>query len=525
MASTTALQEILANTPRLEQPPVDPRIPLAGFTFNPASQLFEDSSTGYVFDPAKNVFTNLRTRHEYTYDTESRLFRPRAAALQADAVSLKGIVSGIKLPDFSPGLKQELESGTEAFNSFLSQLSSRFTPRKSYEPPAAPAVDPPPPVAVPGTPLLDASSAARSAEGTAAAVVAAARSVGSPAARDAALRDAHEQARSRGGVEDAIADAQRTAREMTARAESARAELAQEGLLRAAAEAEAAEVTEQLTQRHAQELIAVRAGWRERCEALERTVRELREEQAAAAAAEPAAAEPAPEAPPAAAAEAAPAIGGAWAEAIALDVSLGVLRGAVAEGDDAAAAARRAAAEWQERCAAAEARAEATEAAAAAVRAALSETGERAALAAEQGAAAAAAAARCSALEEEVAAAAAARDGAEARAAELEMERDGLLGRLSDALPQLLEQLGGLGDAAAAAAPARAAAADTLATSAAADTLVAAEGQRHAERIRRLEFENEELRRATKTKTERINALRRQIAERDAASMLSVSTS
>ena len=76
-----------------------------------------------------------------------------------------------------------------------------------------------------------------------------------------------------------------------------------------------------------------------------------------------------------------------------------------------------------------------------------------------------------------------------------------------------------------AAAPARAAAADTLATSVAADTLVAAEGQRHAERIRRLEFENEELRRATKTKTERINALRRQIAERDAASMLSVSTS
>ena len=286
---TTALQEILANTPRLEQPPVDPRIPLAGFTFNPASQLFEDSSTGYVFDPAKNVFTNLRTRHEYTYDTESRLFRPRAAALQADAVSLKGIVSGIKLPDFSPGLKQELESGTEAFNSFLSQPSSRFTPRKSYEPPAAPAVDPPPPVAVPGTPLLDASSAARSAEGTAAAVAAAARSVGSPAARDAALRDAHEQARSRGGVEDAIADAQRTAREMTARAESARAELAQEGLLRAAAEAEAAEVTEQLTQRHAQELIAVRAGWRERCEALERTVRELRDEKAAAAAAEPAA--------------------------------------------------------------------------------------------------------------------------------------------------------------------------------------------------------------------------------------------
>ena len=213
---TTALQEILANTPRLEQPAVDPRIPLAGFTFNPASQLFEDSSTGYVFDPAKNVFTNLRTRHEYTYDTESRLFRPRAAALQADAVSLKGIVSGIKLPDFSPGLKQELESGTEAFNSFLSQLSSRFTPRKSYEPPAAPAVDPPPPVAVPGTPLLDASSAARSAEGTAAAVAAAARSVGSPAARDAALRDAHEQARSRGGVEDAIADAQRTARERRA---------------------------------------------------------------------------------------------------------------------------------------------------------------------------------------------------------------------------------------------------------------------------------------------------------------------
>ena len=113
-------------------------------------------------------------------------------------MSLKGIVSGIKLPDFSPGLKQELESGTEAFNSFLSQLSSRFTPRKSYEPPAAPAVDPPPPVAVPGTPLLDASSAARSAEGTAAAVVAAARSVGSPAARDAAaLRRARTSRRAR----------------------------------------------------------------------------------------------------------------------------------------------------------------------------------------------------------------------------------------------------------------------------------------------------------------------------------------
>ena len=133
LTDPAARWRMVANTPRLEQPPVDPRIPLAGFTFNPASQLFEDSSTGYVFDPAKNVFTNLRTRHEYTYDTESRLFRPRAAALQADAVSLKGIVSGIKLPDFSPGLKQELESGTEAFNSFLSQLSSRFTPRKSYE--------------------------------------------------------------------------------------------------------------------------------------------------------------------------------------------------------------------------------------------------------------------------------------------------------------------------------------------------------------------------------------------------------
>ena len=522
---TTALQEILANTPRLEQPPVDPRIPLAGFTFNPASQLFEDSSTGYVFDPAKNVFTNLRTRHEYTYDTESRLFRPRAAALQADAVSLKGIVSGIKLPDFSPGLKQELESGTEAFNSFLSQLSSRFTPRKSYEPPAAPAVDPPPPDAVPGTPLHNASRAARSAARTAAAVVAAARSVGSPAARDAALRDAHEQARSRGGVEDAIADAQRTAREMTARAESARAELAQEGLLRAAAEAEAAEVTEQLTQRHAQELIAVRAGWRERCEALERTVRELRDEKAAAAAA----AEPGrlrrrlrrrrrrprrrrprlaargrrrSRSTSRSACCAAPS-----PRATTRRRRRGARRRSGRSGARRRRRGRRRRRRRRRRCAR---------------RSRRRGSGPRS----RRGRALRRRRRRRGARRsEEVVAAAAARDGAEARAAELEMERDGLLGRLSDALPQLLEQLGGLGDAAAAAAPARAAAADTLATSAAADTLVAAEGQRHAERIRRLEFENEELRRATKTKTERINALRRQIAERDAASMLSVSTS
>ena len=95
-------QEILANTPRLEQPPVDPRIPLAGFTFNPASQLFEDSSTGYV-STRRRTLTNLRTRHEYTYDTESRLFRPRAAALQADAVSLKGIVSASSCPTFRRG--------------------------------------------------------------------------------------------------------------------------------------------------------------------------------------------------------------------------------------------------------------------------------------------------------------------------------------------------------------------------------------------------------------------------------------
>ena len=84
---TEALHAILAQPLRVaDAPHVDPRIPLAGFTFNPSSARFEDESTGYVFDPSTSVFTNLRTRHEYTYDTESRLFRPRAAA---DAVKLR----------------------------------------------------------------------------------------------------------------------------------------------------------------------------------------------------------------------------------------------------------------------------------------------------------------------------------------------------------------------------------------------------------------------------------------------------
>ena len=191
----TKLQEILANTPRLEQPPVDPRIPLAGFTFNPASQLFEDSPTA---TPSTRRRTPTPTPHAPRVHV--RHGEPAVPAAGRRAAGRRRVAQGHRLGHQAARLLAGAEAGarerTQAFNSFP-QLSSRFTPRKSYELPAAPAPDPPLPVAVPGTPLLDVG-AARSAEGTAAAVVAAARSVGSPAARDAALRDAHEQARSRG---------------------------------------------------------------------------------------------------------------------------------------------------------------------------------------------------------------------------------------------------------------------------------------------------------------------------------------
>ena len=281
-------------------------------------------------------------------------------------------------------------------------------------------------------------------------------------------------------------------------------------------------MTEQLTQRHAQELIAVRAGWRERCEALERTVRELREEQAAARGGA-GGARRRRGAGAAAAEAAAPAIGGAWAEAIALDVSLGVLRGAVAEGDDAAAAAARGGG------------------VAGAVRGGGGAGGgggggggggARGALGDGGAGRARGGAGRCGGGGGgAVLGARGGGGGGGARATaprRARRDRNGARRSPSAASPTRCRSCSNSWAASATRRRrrrARAAAADTPATSAAADTLVAAEGQRHAERIRRLEFENEELRRATKTKTERINALRRQIAERDAASMLSVSTS
>ena len=220
-----------------------------------------------------------------------------------------------------------------------------------------------------------------------------------------------------------------------------------------------------------------------------------------------------PEGGPAAAEAAAPAIGGAWAEAIALDVSLGVLR---APSPKATTRRRRRARRRSSRSGARRRRRgrRRRRRRRRGARGALGDGSGRAA--AEQGAAAAAAA-RCSVLEEEVAAAAAARDGAEARAPSSKwsatVPRPPLRCAAATARTAGRPRRRGGGGG-------RARGAADMPRPAAADTLVAAEGQRHAERIRRPSSRTRNRWRATKTKTERINALRRQIA-RDAASMLS----
>ena len=58
-------------------PPVDAAIPLDGFEWDPSSGHFVDRAAGYVFDPANSVFRQTETQHEYVFDKDARLFRPR----------------------------------------------------------------------------------------------------------------------------------------------------------------------------------------------------------------------------------------------------------------------------------------------------------------------------------------------------------------------------------------------------------------------------------------------------------------
>ena len=92
-----------------------------------------------------------------------------------------------------------------------------------------------------------------------------------------------------------------------------------------------------------------------------------------------------------------------------------------------------------------------------------------------------------------------------------------LCAALQSSLPELLERLSALD--AAAALPAAHADTQALAAQAAqAAAVSSAEGRlqlqatRHEEQLRQLEFENEELRRATRVKTSTIAALRRELA-------------
>ena len=70
-----AAQRLLA-----EPPPVDPAIPLKGFSWDGTARLYVDAATGYTFEPLSEVFLNTRTRREYVYDKRAELFRPRADA-------------------------------------------------------------------------------------------------------------------------------------------------------------------------------------------------------------------------------------------------------------------------------------------------------------------------------------------------------------------------------------------------------------------------------------------------------------
>ncbi len=142
-------------------PPVDAAIPLDGFEWDPSSGHFVDRAAGYVFDPANSVFRQTETQHEYVFDKDARLFRPR----QPEG-TLRQLVPSLKLDALTPAkLKHELSntaesaarelaSTAESFTSFVGQLSRRaveltaeLTPGRSSPaaaPEAAAAPSPPP---------------------------------------------------------------------------------------------------------------------------------------------------------------------------------------------------------------------------------------------------------------------------------------------------------------------------------------------------------------------------------------------
>ena len=119
MASPPSLALARAKLTNLPPPPLDPSIPLDGFTWDGSTQLYHNPGAHYTFDPSTKVFTSTNTRDEYVYDVDAALYRPRYA--ENDGEPFKELLEP---------LQQQLSARTEALSSLLGQLTARFTPRK-----------------------------------------------------------------------------------------------------------------------------------------------------------------------------------------------------------------------------------------------------------------------------------------------------------------------------------------------------------------------------------------------------------
>lgn len=141
----------------LRPPPVDSAIPLDGFQWDSQSRQFVDPATGYTFEPATNVFMNQRTRHEYVYDKETMLFRPRAAKrtvpdplseLFSAALSERFKLDSLRQlsADLSHGLQQDIsssvDSSKDAISGLIGQLTRRFGGPHLDEADSEPGLDP-----------------------------------------------------------------------------------------------------------------------------------------------------------------------------------------------------------------------------------------------------------------------------------------------------------------------------------------------------------------------------------------------
>ena len=106
-------------------PPVDPGIPLEGFTWDAASGFFANPAAGYTFHPVTKLFRSNATGDEYFFDVSASLYRPRHA--DDDAEPFKDLLSsGLKL-------QQQLSARTEVLSSLIGQLTRRFTPQRAKE--------------------------------------------------------------------------------------------------------------------------------------------------------------------------------------------------------------------------------------------------------------------------------------------------------------------------------------------------------------------------------------------------------